>query len=151
MTSKGRVLVVDDSRSLVRIVERTLQKAGFEVLTAFDGLEGLRKAQEEKPNLIILDVVMPEMDGYEVCRHLESDPDTAAIPVLILTVKGQVDDPDVDEETFDARLEERMEAFEAGATDFLSKPVAAEELLGRVKSLLWLNGLDVPMEVAETT
>jgi DNA-binding response OmpR family regulator len=151
MTSKGRVLVVDDSRSLVRIVERTLQKAGFEVLTAFDGLEGLRKAQEEKPNLIILDVVMPEMDGYEVCRHLESDPDTAAIPVLMLTVKGQVDDPDVDEETFDARLEERMEAFEAGATDFLSKPVAAEELLGRVKSLLWLNGLDVPMEVAETT
>jgi DNA-binding response OmpR family regulator len=151
MTSKGRVLVVDDSRSLVRIVERTLQKAGFEVLTAFDGLEGLRKAREEKPNLIILDVVMPEMDGYEVCRHLESDPDTAAIPVLMLTVKGQVDDPDVDEKTFNARLEERMEAFEAGATDFLSKPVAAEELLGRVRSLLWLNGLDVPMEVAETT
>jgi len=150
MAVKERILVVDDNRSLVRIIGRILQKEGFEVLTAFDGLEGLERAQHERPDLIILDIVMPGMDGYEVCRNLERDPKTAPIPILMLTVKGQTDDPNMDEETLDTRIQEQVEAFEAGAIDFLSKPVAAEELLRRVRGLLWLGGLDPSMQMSVT-
>ncbi len=141
MSSKARILVIDDHERMVKIVQRILEKEGYEVLTAFDGLEGLRKAQEKKPNLIILDIIMPEMDGYEVCRRLQSDPDTAAISILLLTVKGQTDDPNIDDETIDTRIQERIEGFEAGAVEFLSKPVTSEELLDRVKALLWLSSL----------
>ena len=143
MNTETRILVVDDNRSVVRIIQVLLQKEGFEVLTAFDGLEALQKAQEEKPDLIILDVVMPKMDGYEVCRLLQDDPDTAAIPVLMLTVKGQVDDPDLDERALDTGIQERMEGYEAGAIEFLSKPIKAKELLDRVKTLLWFDRLPI--------
>ena len=144
MSSKSRILVVDDHRRTVTIVQRILEKEGHEVLTAFDGLEGLLQAKKEKPNLIILDVIMPRMDGYEVCRRLQSDPDTAAIPILLLTVKGQLNEPDIDDETLDARLQEQSEGFEAGAIEFLSKPVTIEELLDRVRPLLWFD--DLPIE-----
>ena len=143
MNTKAHILVVDDNRSLVRIIQGLLQKEGFEVLTAFDGLEALQKAREEKPDLIILDVVMPRMDGYEVCRLLQDDPDTAAIPVLILTVKGQVDDPDLDDQALKSRIQEQMDGYEAGAVEFLSKPIKAKELLDRVKTLLWFDRLPV--------
>ncbi len=143
MSSKARILVIDDRERMVKIVQRILEKEGYEVLTAFDGLEGLRKAQEKKPNLIILDIIMPRMDGYEVCRRLRSDPDTAGIPILLLTVKGQLDEPDIDDETLDARLQERNVGFEAGAIEFLSKPVTMEELLDRVRPLLWFDSLPI--------
>lgn len=143
MNTETHILVVDDNRSVVRIIQVLLQKEGFEVLTAFDGLEALQKAQEEKPDLIILDVVMPKMDGYEVCRLLQDDPDTAAIPVLMLTVKGQVDDPDLDERALDTGIQERMDGYEAGAIEFLSKPIKAKELLDRVKTLLWFDRLPI--------
>ncbi len=143
MNTETHILVVDDNRSVVRIIQVLLQKEGFEVLTAFDGLEALQKAQEEKPDLIILDVVMPKMDGYEVCRLLQDDPDTAAIPVLMLTVKGQVDDPDLDERALDTGIQERMDGYEAGAIEFLSKPIKAKELLARVKTLLWFDRLPI--------
>jgi DNA-binding response OmpR family regulator len=141
MNTKARILVVDDNRSVVRIIQVLLQKESFEVLTAFDGLEGLQKAQEEKPDLIILDIVMPRMDGYEVCRLLQDDPDTAVIPVLILTVKGQVDDPDLDDRALETGIRERMDGYEAGAIEFLSKPIKAKELLDRVRTLLWFDRL----------
>jgi len=147
MNSKGRILVVDDNRSVVRIIEVLLQREGFETLTAFDGLEGLQKAREEKPDLIILDVVMPRMDGYEVCRLLQDGADTASIPVLMLTVIGQLDDPALDDRAIEAHIQERMEGFEAGAVDFLSKPIKARSLLHRVKTLLWFDGF--PMEGSE--
>jgi DNA-binding response OmpR family regulator len=143
MNSKAHILVVDDNRSVVRIIEVLLQREGFEVLTAFDGLEGLQKAREEKPDLIILDIVMPRMDGYEVCHLLQDDPDTAAIPVLILTVKGRVNDPSLDDQTIEARIQEQMAGYEAGAIDFLSKPIKARELLNRVRTLLWFDGFPV--------
>jgi len=143
MNSKVHILVVDDNRSVVRIIEVLLQREGFEVLTAFDGLEGLQRAREEKPDLIILDIVMPRMDGYEVCRLLQDDPDTAAIPVLILPVKGQVDDPSLDDQTIEARIQEQMAGYEAGAMDFLSKPIKARELVKRVRTLLWFDGFPV--------
>ncbi len=143
MDSKTRILVVDDNRSVVRIVEALLQKEGFEVLTAFDGLEGLRKAREEKPNLIILDIVMPRMDGYKVCRLLQDKPDTAAIPVLMLSVKGYIDDPSLDDQVIESRIQEQMDGFDAGAVDFLSKPIKARELLKRVRALLWFEEFPV--------
>ena len=143
MDTKTHILVVDDNRSLVRIIQGLLQKEGHEVLTAFDGVDGLQKAREEKPDLIILDVVMPRMDGYEVCRLLQDDPDTAAIPVLMLTVKGQVDAHDLDDRALETGIRERMEGYEAGAVEFLSKPIKAKELLERVKTLLWFDRLPV--------
>ncbi|MDY6875177.1 MAG: response regulator [Chloroflexota bacterium] len=147
MNSKGCILVVDDNRSVVRIIQVLLQREGFEILTAFDGLEGLQKAREEKPDLIILDIVMPRMDGYEVCRLLQDDPDTASIPVLMLTVMGQIDDPALSDRAVKDRVQERMEGFEAGAVDFLSKPIKAKELLDRVRTLLWFDSF--PMDSLE--
>ncbi|MBL7182977.1 MAG: response regulator [Anaerolineae bacterium] len=143
MSSPTHILVVDDDRSMVWIIEALLRKEGFEVLTAFDGLEGLRKAREEKPNLIILDIVMPRMGGYEVCRLLQDDPDTAAIPVLMLSVKGYIDDPSLDDQVIESRIQEQMDGFDAGAVDFLSKPIKARELLKRVRALLWFEEFPV--------
>ena len=142
MDAKARILVVDDNRSIVRVLEQLLKKDGFDVITAFDGLEGLQKARDEKPDMAILDVVMPEMDGYEMCRQLQGDPNTARIKVLMLTKKGRVDDIGEsieDRRRLDGRVQARMEAFEAGALDFLSKPVTARDLLDRVGGLLWLS------------
>ncbi|MCR4406683.1 MAG: response regulator [Anaerolineae bacterium] len=143
MSAKTRILVVDDNRSVVRLIEALLQKEGFEVLTAFDGLDGLQKAREEKPDLMILDILMPKMDGYEVCRLLQNDPHTAAIPVLILTVKGQVDEPGLDDQDVEARIQEQMAGYEAGAVDFLSKPIKAKTLLERVRTMLWFDHFSV--------
>ena len=142
MHSKARILVIDDDPSLVLIVERVLQTKGFEVLTAFNGLEGLQKAREEKPDLIILDIIMPRMDGYEVCRRLQNDPATAAIPVLMLTVKGRTGGRIADARRFDTRVQDRARGFDVGATEFLSKPITAKELVKRVKALLWVSGFE---------
>lgn len=146
MDSKIRILVIDDNRSIVRVVQALLQKEGFEVLTAFDGIEGLQKAQEENPDLVILDIVMPRMDGYEVAQLLQDDPDTAAIPILMLTVKGQIDDPSIDARTLASRIQEQMDGYEAGAVEFLSKPIKAKALLDRVKAMLWFGGF--PVEIS---
>ncbi len=135
----ARILVVDDNHSLVHVIEGVLKQHGYEVLTAFDGMEGLEKARAALPDLIILDVVMPRLDGYEVCRLLQNDADTAAIPILMLTIKGQMDDPEVDGAELDSRIQERMAGFEVGAIDFLSKPVSAVDLEQRVRELLWFG------------
>ena len=150
MNSKTRILVVDDNRSIVRLIEVLLRREGFEVITAFDGLEGFQKAQEEKPDLVILDIVMPKMDGYEVSRLLQDDPDTATIPILMLTVKGQVDDPSLDEDALKTGIQERMEGYEAGAIEFLSKPIKAKELLSRVRVLLQFDRLFVDSNLNES-
>jgi len=136
MGSAQRILVIDDNRSLVKVIEGILTKEGYEVLTAFDGHEGLQKAVAEKPDLVILDIVMPKADGYEVCRLLHDNPATETIPVLMLTVKGQVDEA-LDKETLGARYAERRMGFDVGALDFMNKPVKANELLEAVKKLIW--------------
>ncbi len=135
----ARVLVVDDSHSIVAVIKGVLERHGYQVLTAFDGMEGLVKARAALPDLIILDVVMPRLDGYEVCRLLQNSADTAAIPILMLTVKGQMDDPEIDGAELDSRIQERMAGFEVGAIDFLSKPVSAVDLEQRVQALLWFG------------
>ena len=137
MESKARILVVDDRERTVRAIQRVLQKEGYEVLTAFDGVTGLKKICEEKPDLIILDVMMPGMDGYEVCRRMQRDPATARIPVLILTGKGRLD---YEGSGFRVRVQEQIEGYDSGAMEFLTKPVRWHELVKRVKGLLWMSG-----------
>jgi len=119
---KGRILVVDDDHALVRIAQSVLQKQGFDVLTAFDGLEGLQKAQEEKPDVIVLDIFMPVMDGYTTLTAIKGSPATKDIPVIILTAVG-----------YD--LSKRM-AQDFGAAAYITKPVNPSELADAVVSLL---------------
>ncbi len=141
MKNQARILVVDDNRSLVRIVEGILQRIGYEIITAYDGVEALDQARLKKPDLIILDIVMPNMDGYEAARRLQSDPATARIPILMLTVKGHVEEdptPDTLRE-WQGKVRERMAGFDAGAVEFMSKPVTAKELVNKVKAVLWMN------------
>jgi DNA-binding response OmpR family regulator len=138
--STPRILVVDDNESLVRIVEGVLRNEGFQVLTAFDGIDGLEKAIREMPDLVILDIEMPRMNGYEVCRRLQRSEETARIPVLMLSVRGQVDTKsNIDGRTMDMRVRERNRGFEVGAIEFISKPVKARALVEQVKKLLWID------------
>jgi adenylate cyclase len=123
MTSEraGRILVVDDVRENVRLLEALLTSRGYEVLSAVDGREALALVETEHPDLILLDVVMPEMDGYAVCRALRDNDETAVLPVIMVTSSGG---------------EEKTKAIEAGADDFLPKPFNHDELFTRVRSLL---------------
>ena len=117
-----RILIVDDDLETLKLVGTMLEQEGYEISAANSGAQGLEKASEEQPNLIILDIMMPEMDGYEVTRRLRSDPQTTHIPIMMLTAKG--------------RVHEKVAGFEAGADDFLTKPVHPDELTSRVKVLL---------------
>ncbi len=140
-----RILVVDDSHSIVKMLEVVLKKEGFTVFTAFNGKEGLALARSEKPDLIILDIIMPEMDGYEVCQALQKDRATASIPVIFLTIKGQMGklgDQSMGPGFYAAKISEQEKAFSVGAVDFITKPVIAKELLRRVKAMLWIGTSD---------
>jgi len=140
--NNARILVVDDNQSLVHILERLLEKEGYAVLTAFDGWQGLKLARQEKPDLVILDIIMPGLDGYQVSRRLQADPQTCAIPVLMLTVMGRVESETVDSPgRYQVRIHQRLEGFDAGALEFISKPVKAKELLQRIRTLLWATGV----------
>ena len=142
MSDKGRVLVVDDDHSLVHVAERVLEKEGFDVITAFDGLEGLQKAQAEKPDVIVLDITMPKMNGYQVCHRLQQDPNTRRIPVVFLTAKGGGDSTVVWKgNRVPIGLKESSDGFQAGAMEFLTKPVTAKQLVEKVNGLLWFGKL----------
>ena len=122
METKLRVLIVDDDARFVELVADNLKYLGFSVLKASDGIVGLEKARAEKPDLIVLDVMIPEMDGYEVCRKLKSDPETRHTPILMLTAKGQ--------------LQDKVKGLDIGADDYLPKPYEKAEFEARVKALL---------------
>jgi DNA-binding response OmpR family regulator len=141
--AKARILVVDDDRPTVKIIEVVLTKEGYEVATAFQGKEGLAKAQEMIPDLIILDIMMPEMNGYEVARRLRDNSETARIAVLMLSAKGDIDVNTKASYQFAGRVQDRMRGFDMGAVEFLNKPVKAKELAQRVKAVLWAGGLAV--------
>ena len=117
-----RILVVDDEPDALELIEFNLQAAGYEVVTAADGAEGLKKARTAAPALILLDVMLPEMDGMEVCKTLKRDPTTAVIPIIMLTAKGAEID--------------RVLGLELGADDYVTKPFSPRELILRVKGLL---------------
>ncbi|MEY4384814.1 MAG: hypothetical protein RLY20_97 [Verrucomicrobiota bacterium] len=122
---KQKILVVDDEPEAVELVEFNLKAAGYEVSTASDGAEALNKARRIQPNLIILDVMMPEIDGMEVCKLLRRDPVTSGIPIIMLTAKAS----EVD----------RVLGLELGADDYVVKPFSPRELTLRVKKLLERN------------
>lgn len=115
------ILVVDDEERVALSIERSLQHQ-FQVRVAYNGTDALKIARRINPNLIILDVMMPGMDGLQVCRELRSDPLLQKVPILFLTAKG--------------RVEDKIEGFEAGADDYMTKPFDVRELLLRVKAIL---------------
>ena len=123
----ARVLIVDDIPTNVRLLEARLTAEYFEVKTASSGKEALAICAEGQVDIVLLDVMMPEMDGFEVCRRLKSDPKTAHIPVLMITALDQSSD--------------RLAGLQAGADDFLTKPVDDVQLMARVKSLVRLKAL----------
>ena len=119
---KIRVLLVDDEPDLVQMVSVRLTAAGYEVAKAYDGQEALQKVKETHPDLIILDLMLPKLDGYKVCRLLKFDDRTRAIPIMIFTARAQVEDVTL--------------ATECGADAYLTKPFEAKMLLGKMQELL---------------
>lgn len=116
------ILVIDDEPELVKLLDYNLTRAGYAVITARDGGEGLTASRKHRLDLVILDVMMPGIDGWEVCKKLRADPGTASLPILMLTAKGEEGD--------------RVLGLELGADDYMSKPFGIRELIARVKALL---------------
>jgi DNA-binding response OmpR family regulator len=115
------VLVIDDEPDLVRLVEYNLGKEGYLVLSARDGESGLKLARDQSPQAILLDVMLPGADGWEVCKRLRADPKTAGVPIIMLTAKAQEAD--------------RVLGLELGADDYLTKPFSVRELAARIKAV----------------
>jgi CheY-like chemotaxis protein len=117
-----KILVVDDDLDTLKLVGMMLQRQGYTIVAAINGAQALSKVPAEKPDLILLDVMMPDIDGFEVCRRIRSDAAFASTPILMFTAKTQVDD--------------KVQGFESGADDYLPKPTHPAELLAHVKALL---------------
>jgi len=117
-----KILVVDDEEHIRKIVKFQLEKAGYTVETARDGAEALEIIQKSPPDLILLDLMMPKMDGYEVCKRLKNNYQTSHIPIIMVTAKSN--------------LEDKLQGFEGGANDYIAKPFAISELLLRVRNVL---------------
>ena len=120
--AKGKILVVDDEIYIVHILDFSLGMEGYDVVTATDGEQAIEKAAREKPDLIVLDIMMPKLDGYETCKLLKADPATRAIPVILLSAKGR----NVDQKV----------GFEVGADDYITKPFSPRKLVERINSIL---------------
>jgi len=117
-----KILIVDDDLETLRLVGLMLQRQGYQVVAANNGTQALEVAHSELPDLIVLDVMMPDMDGYQVTRQLRAQPETANVPILMFSAKSQVDD--------------KVVGFDAGVDDYLTKPVHPVELVARIKALL---------------
>lgn len=116
------ILIVDDSPTEMRLVREALQKGGYRILTAVDGEEALEKAADENPSLIVLDVVLPKKNGFQVCRQLKTAPTTKDIKIIMVTSKSQDTD--------------RFWGLKQGADAYMTKPFKEEELLGNIKKLI---------------
>ena len=122
MPDKKRILIVDDESSMVEMVKMRLEANNYEVLAAYDGQSGLETAKKEKPDLIILDLMLPRIDGYKVCRMLKFDEKYKMIPIIMFTARAQETDKKTGEEV--------------GADAYITKPFEAQILLGKIKELL---------------
>jgi len=120
-----KILIIDDELHIIELLKYNLETNGYKVFYALDGKEGLKLASEKKPDLILLDVMLPEMDGFDVCKEIKKNEDTSNIPIIMLTAKS---------EEFDKIL-----GLELGADDYITKPFSIRELLARVKAVLRRN------------
>lgn len=132
-----KILVVDDDLDSLKLIGLMLQRNGYEVIAANAGNQAIAKAANERPDLIILDVMMPDMNGYEVCRRLRKNADTKGIPIIMFTAKTLIDD--------------KVAGFEAGADDYLTKPTHPAELASRVKAILARNVSQRPVSANRGT
>src|SRR5437899_7602391 len=122
VTAARKILVIEDERDILDLVRHYLEKEGFRTRTAADGLAGLTAARQERPDLIVLDLMLPGMNGLELCKKLRADPAMAITPVIMLTAKADETD--------------RIVGLELGADDYLTKPFSPKELVARAKALL---------------
>ena len=122
MSVDAKIMVVDDDEIVARTIERTLRAGGFQVVVVHSGVEALRAARRNPPDLMVLDVLMPGLDGYEVCRQVRDDPLLNNLPILFLTAKGKEED--------------RIAGLQAGADDYIGKPFNLDELYLRVRAVL---------------
>jgi DNA-binding response OmpR family regulator len=122
MPTKARILVVDDEQGMVWAIRHSLSDEGYDVLSAYDGLEALGVARRHQPDLMILDIIMPRLDGLQVCREVRRDPMLGAVPILLLTGCGDTDDV--------------VTGLDEGADDYLVKPFEMKELKARIRALL---------------
>ncbi len=125
-----KILLVDDDADFVEAIKLILESKSYDVILAYDGKEGLKKVQIEDPNLIILDVMMPEMDGYQVCAKLKADPKYRQIPILLLTAVGE----SIPTTSYTKEMGMRIEA-----DDYIPKPVEPMEIVERVEKLLKIS------------
>ncbi|MCA9132023.1 MAG: response regulator [Planctomycetales bacterium] len=125
MSTQIKVLLVEDDRSLAEVVKYNLELNGYTVLRSGDGQDALQQARNKKPDIVLLDVMIPVLDGLEVCQRLRNSPETAAIPILMLTAKSE----EVDQ----------LVGYKVGADDYVTKPFSVKVLLERIKSLLRRN------------
>ncbi|HEV2174098.1 MAG TPA: response regulator, partial [Nitrospira sp.] len=116
-----KILIVEDERDILQLVKLYLEKEGFRTVTATTGTEGLSSAKQDKPDLIVLDLMLPEIDGLEVCKRLRSAPETAMLPIIMLTAKAEESD--------------QVIGLELGADDYVTKPFSPKALVARVKAL----------------
>src|SRR4030065_536888 len=121
-TKDASVLIVDDSRTIVRALQLMLEREGYLTFSAVDGVQAIAMTKRQRPDVVLMDVVMPNMNGFEATRALVNDPETAAIPVIMMSGTEQVSD--------------RVWGIRLGAKGFLAKPINQEELLGRVRSVI---------------
>jgi len=120
--SKEKMLIIEDEKDIVKMLDYNLKKEGFKTLSAYNGEDGLDMASKENPDLILLDLMLPEIDGFDVCKALKSDPKTSHIPIIILTAKDQETD--------------KIVGLELGADDYVTKPFSPRELIARIKAVL---------------
>lgn len=121
----GKILVVDDENHIVELIKFNLEANGYEVISAFNGEEAIEKVSDEKPDLVILDLMLPKIDGIEVCRKVKGNNDTSHISIIMLTAKSDETD--------------KIVGLEIGADDYMTKPFSVKELMARVKAVLRRN------------
>ena len=127
--AKEKVLIIDDEEHIVELIRYNLENAGYDAIEAYNGIDGIKAAKNVKPTLILLDVMLPMMDGLEVCRKLRKDDTTKNIPIIMLTAKSEEID--------------KILGLELGADDYITKPFSVRELLARIKAVLRRTGSEV--------